>query len=124
MSENQRLKEWLDLYDEGALKNPNSDLHKRGRKQIVVNLTESVVADRWTYVGFWRRVFAYIVDFIILMFISGPFQIDTFLSLFIFNVIFVTLLLLFVLNDKCGYVEVVAELIKDYLMGCDLTSSF
>src|SRR5690625_6561792 len=97
MSENQRLKEWLDLYDEGALKNPNSDLHKRGRKQIVVNLTERVVADRWTYVGFCRRVYAYIVGFIILMFISGPFQIDPFFMVLILPVLDVMLLQLSVL---------------------------
>lgn len=111
MSENQRLKEWLDLYDEGALKNPNSDLHKREKKQIVVNVTERVVADRWTYVGFWRRFFASIVDFFILLFISGLFQIDTFFTLFILHVLYVTLLQMSVLQGTIGKVAIGAVVI-------------
>jgi uncharacterized RDD family membrane protein YckC len=66
MSENHRMREWQGKIEEGNKKNPS--LTTNSRLEILPNVRQKIIItpNGEHYVGFWRRVFAFFVDSLIL----------------------------------------------------------
>lgn len=68
MSENPRMKKWLEMMEEGRKSNVIS-VNEYDKKPIVTQQNILFVSMQKTYVGFWRRLFASILDILILVFL-------------------------------------------------------
>lgn len=88
MSENRRLEEWKNAYEKNQYSNRN-ELSKREDEIYEREHTSDtpannhvsysyqvVVNDTVQYVGFWRRVFAFVIDNVILMLLLNILNID------------------------------------------------
>jgi uncharacterized RDD family membrane protein YckC len=68
MSDNPRMKKWLEMMEEGRRSNVIS-IHEYEKKPKVIQQNILYVSMQKTYVGFWRRLFSAIVDILLLVFI-------------------------------------------------------
>lgn len=93
MSENQRLKHWLEQYEGSHYKNKNKKGLIKTEPSSVENKHYHIHADTvnlvnyqahlgsdFKYVGFWRRLFAFIIDTIILTILLSIMDLDHFIT--------------------------------------------
>jgi uncharacterized RDD family membrane protein YckC len=66
MSDNPRMKKWLEMMEEGRRSNVIS-MHEYDKKPKVIQQNILYVTMQKAYVGFWRRLFASIMDNLLLV---------------------------------------------------------
>lgn len=77
MSDNPRLQKWLEQMDEGQRINPSNKNSAPLPHQTIIRQEIVYIPQSNVYVGFWRRVFAVVIDSLILGFMSIIVQLAT-----------------------------------------------